>query len=295
LGHARDVQRGARGEGQGERPAAPGRCDRSQYGRPARRRGATTASRSKDVRGATSHPRSVNTKRALSMGVPMSSSHMSWHGARRRCGLVSSALATCRSPSQLHHSTHEAAATPHPRRNRACRAGNNVGPAPPPTNSSECQVSKRWHSPQSRRPNERTGTNVGGLRRKSALKTDSLQPPMRPSGQVSHLSSLSRLTARERPARNAHQPIRSTLLMEKPEGRKRPVLTGGGGMRDRRRRRRALQLVGWSWPKRGPDKQSGSSEIGCPRTNAHFCPLLVRIASTGRIDIRQPQRSAVVW
>ena len=135
LGHARDVQRGARGEGQGERPAAPGRCDRSQYGRPARRRGATTASRSKDVRGATSHPRSVNTKRALSMGVPMSSSHMSWHGARRRCGLVSSALATCRSPSQLHHSTQEAAATPHPRLNRAAQPPHSQYPLTCPENS----------------------------------------------------------------------------------------------------------------------------------------------------------------
>ena len=31
-----------------------------------------------------------------------------------------------------------------------------------------------------------------------------------------------------------------------------------------------------------------SSDIGCPRTNALFRPFLIRIASTGRIDIRQP-------
>jgi len=55
------------------------------------------------------------------MGVPMASSHMPWNGARRRCGLVSRALATFRSPSQLHHSTHKAAATPHPRGNRAAQ------------------------------------------------------------------------------------------------------------------------------------------------------------------------------
>jgi len=40
--------------------------------------------------------------------------------------------------------------------------------------------------------------------------------------------------------------------------------------------------------------EAQSSQIGCPRTNALCCPVLVRIASAGRIDIRQPQRSAVV-
>ena len=52
---------------------------------------------------------------------------------------------------------------------------------------------------------------------------------------------------------------------------------------------------GGRWaPRRGRWQAAPSSQIGCPRTNALFCPVLVRIASTGRIDIRQPQRSAVV-